>query len=176
MGLYQNNFAEAFSKLIDKFEVTAYQIHQFIHLDQAYLSRLKSGEKNNPSPETIMKISLAFCHFIHFLGDMATPAEISRWLLREPHMISALLNKLEEQGLIKKARDSSRKNIIRLSLTERGYDAYHKTLPRKSMHKIISCLSEEKQRQLWSYLERLRAKALENVEADIKPPFPPQNG
>jgi hypothetical protein len=63
MGLYQNNFTEAFLKLITKSGVTPYQIHQFTHLDQAYLSRLKSGEKNNPSPETIVKIGLAICHF-----------------------------------------------------------------------------------------------------------------
>ncbi len=63
MGLYQNNFAEVFSKLIAKSVVTGYQIHQFTHLDQAYLGRLKSGEKNNPSPETIVKIGLAICHF-----------------------------------------------------------------------------------------------------------------
>jgi len=63
MGLYENNFTEAFLKLITKSGVTRYQIHQFTHLDQAYLSRLKSGEKNNPSPETIVKIGLAICHF-----------------------------------------------------------------------------------------------------------------
>ena len=65
MGLYQNNFAEAFSKLLAKSGGTCscYQIHQFTDLDQAYLSRLKSGEKNSPSPETIVKIGLAICHF-----------------------------------------------------------------------------------------------------------------
>jgi len=118
----------------------------------------------------------AVLHFVHFLGDMATPAEISRWLLREPHTISALLNKMEEQGLIKKAKDSGRKNVIRVSLTEQGLKVYHKILGRNSMHKIMSCLSEEEQRQLWSYLERLRARALKNIGANIKPPFPPQYG
>jgi len=63
MGLYQNNFAEAFSKLTAKSGVTCYQIHTFAHLDQAYLSRLKNGEKNSPSPETVVKIGLAICHF-----------------------------------------------------------------------------------------------------------------
>ncbi len=63
VGLYQNNFVEAFSKLVARSGVTCYQIHQFTHLDQAYLSRLKSGEKNSPSPETIVKIGLAICHF-----------------------------------------------------------------------------------------------------------------
>ena len=63
MGLYHNNFTEAFSKLITKSGVTPYKIGQFTQLDQAYLSRLKSGERNNPSPETIVKIGLAICHF-----------------------------------------------------------------------------------------------------------------
>ena len=63
MGLYDNNFAEVFSKLITKSGVSCYRIYQFTHLDQAYLGRLKTGERKNPSPETIVKIGLAFCHF-----------------------------------------------------------------------------------------------------------------
>ena len=55
-----NSFSPAFTKLLEKTGVTAYQISQFTHLDQAYLSRLKNGEKQNPSPETIVKIALAF--------------------------------------------------------------------------------------------------------------------
>jgi hypothetical protein len=62
MALYTNSFSEVFSKLLGEAGVTCYQIHKFSHLDQAYLSRLKSGEKPNPSPETIMKISLGLVH------------------------------------------------------------------------------------------------------------------
>ena len=63
MAIYEKNFSEAFCRLLNKSGVTCYQIHQYTHLDQAYLSRLKNGVKNNPSPETIMKISLGICHF-----------------------------------------------------------------------------------------------------------------
>lgn len=62
-GLYKNNFSEAFNKLIQKTGVSCYKISQYTHLDQAYLSRLKTGEKGNPSPEVIMKISLAIANF-----------------------------------------------------------------------------------------------------------------
>jgi len=62
MSLYPNDFAQAFSNLLVKSGVSCYQINQFTDLDQAYLSRLKSGEQNNPSPETILKIGLALCH------------------------------------------------------------------------------------------------------------------
>ena len=57
-GLYSNDFAEVFSRILKKTGASCYRIAAFSHLDEAYLSRLKSGEKTNPSPETVMKICL----------------------------------------------------------------------------------------------------------------------
>lgn len=62
-GLYKGHFAEAFSKLLDKTGVSCYHINQYTHLDQAYLSRLRSGKKDHPNPEVIIKIALAICHY-----------------------------------------------------------------------------------------------------------------
>jgi transcriptional regulator with XRE-family HTH domain len=62
-GVYSNSFSEVFSQLIDKAGISCYKISLFAHLDQAYLSRLKNGERENPSPETIIKISLALTHY-----------------------------------------------------------------------------------------------------------------
>jgi len=62
-GIYASNFSVVFSRLLEKTNISCCQIHQFTHLDQGYLSRLKKGEKNNPGPETILKISLAFTHW-----------------------------------------------------------------------------------------------------------------
>lgn len=61
-GLYSNCFSEEFSELLDKTGVTCYQLHNYTHLDQGYLSRLKHGKKHNPSPETIVKICLGLVH------------------------------------------------------------------------------------------------------------------
>ena len=58
-GLYSDSFSLTFSKLLKKTGVSYYSIAQYADIDQAYLSRLKNGEKTNPSPETIMRISLA---------------------------------------------------------------------------------------------------------------------
>ena len=62
-GLYSNNFSKVFSKLLEKYDVTCYKISKYVHLDEAYLSRLRNGEKGNPSPETVVKICLALAHF-----------------------------------------------------------------------------------------------------------------
>ena len=63
MTLYANDFSKAFYTLLEETGVSCYQISQYTHLDQAYLSRLKNGEKHNPSLETVIKISLAFAHY-----------------------------------------------------------------------------------------------------------------
>ncbi len=63
MALYANDFAKAFSDLIDKSGVSCYRIGQFANLDEAYLSRLKSGARANPSPEVLVKICLALARF-----------------------------------------------------------------------------------------------------------------
>jgi len=63
MALYGNDFSKVFSQLIEKAGISCYQIAHFAHLDQAYLSRLRNSERQNPSPETIIKISLALTHY-----------------------------------------------------------------------------------------------------------------
>ncbi len=73
-GVYSNSFAQAFSQLLGTAGVTCYQISKYSSLDQAYLSRLKSGEKQNPRPETIIKISLALTHY----SDKITTHDIQK--------------------------------------------------------------------------------------------------
>ena len=64
MGLYESNdFPAVFSRLLEKTGTSCYRISEFTHLDEAYLSRLRSGEKKNPGPETVVKIALALAHF-----------------------------------------------------------------------------------------------------------------
>jgi hypothetical protein len=61
-GLYRDQFSEVFSRLLEKGEISCYGISKFSGIDQAYLSRLKKGDKDHPSPEVVMRISLALVH------------------------------------------------------------------------------------------------------------------
>jgi DNA-binding MarR family transcriptional regulator len=110
---------------------------------------------------------------IQAIGERATPAEITRWLLREPHTVTELLHRMEKGGLVTKTKDLERKNLVRVSITEKGRQAYQQSTKRKSIQKVISSLSQEERQQLRSYLERLRNKALGELrEERPKPPFP----
>ena len=109
---------------------------------------------------------------IQAIGNKATPAEISRWVFREPHSVSGLLSRMEKDGLVRKVKDLGRKNLVRVALTEKGQQVYHQSTKIKSIRKVISSLSEEERRQLGSCLETLRNEAFKELGVERKPPFP----
>ena len=98
------------------------------------------------------------------LGQEATPAEISRQIFREPHSVSGLLKRMDKDGLIRRVKDLSKKNMIRVELTEKGHEAYRQISKRETVHRIISALSEEERQQLKVCLTKIREKALEEFE------------
>ncbi len=102
----------------------------------------------------------------------ATPAELSRWLLRESHTMSSLVSRMEKAGLVKKVKDLDRKNWIRVAITEKGKEAYQQSAERKVLHNIMSSLSKEEQQQLESLLRKLLSEALKELSLDRKVPFP----
>ncbi|MBT7081880.1 MAG: hypothetical protein HN929_10500 [Chloroflexi bacterium] len=58
-GIYTAEFQTVFSDLTNRFKVTCYQIHTVSGIDQGYLSRLRNGDRDNPSVEIVMRIALA---------------------------------------------------------------------------------------------------------------------
>jgi len=102
----------------------------------------------------------------------ATPGKVSRWLLRESHTVSRILTRMENEGLVSKTKGSGKKNEINVTLTEKGEQLYKQSLKRESIKEIMSCLSEEERQQLDSSLEKLRNKALQNLETASQVPFP----
>ncbi len=108
---------------------------------------------------------------VHVIGERATPAEISRFLLREPHSVSDLLHRMEAEGLVKKLKDLDRKNLIRVVLTDKGRKVCKQTAKRDSIHEVISSLSEEEQKLLRALLEKLCEKTLKELGITRKPTF-----
>lgn len=107
------------------------------------------------------------------IGKEATPAQIARLIFRRPHSVSGILMRMEKAGLVKKTKDLHRKNLIRVSITAKGEQAYKQALKRKSVQRIMSALSEGEQQRLKSLLEKLRNKGIKELGMDPKKvPFP----
>jgi DNA-binding MarR family transcriptional regulator len=111
-------------------------------------------------------------HVIETKGEDVTPSELAQWLFRRPNTISSILDRMERDGLVNKGKDRERRNMIRVSLTEKGKEAYQKSTQRESLHQVMSCLSTEEQATLFGYLERLRDSSLKYMGIDEKPPLP----
>jgi DNA-binding MarR family transcriptional regulator len=105
-------------------------------------------------------------------GGPVTPAEISRFLFREPHTISGLLTRMEKQGLVKRVRDLQRKNMVRIAITDKGEKAYRKLGDVSAITSIMSCLSSKEQDILKDTLLKLRRKALEELRMRQPLPYP----
>jgi DNA-binding MarR family transcriptional regulator len=104
-------------------------------------------------------------HALKTANDPVTPAKLSRWLYREPHSISGLINRMEEQGLVRKSKDLGKKNLVRVTLTKEGEQAYEQTLGAKVYPKILSRLSKKEIDNLKVYLDKLHAAAFEAIKA-----------
>jgi DNA-binding MarR family transcriptional regulator len=107
------------------------------------------------------------------IGEPATPTEMSRWLLREKHTVSELISRMEKQGLVRKTKGLKRKNLVGVTLTDKGEEALRQGMMKeKTIRKIMSCLSNEEQDSLRGHLEKLRSKALEEPRIRYRLPLP----
>lgn len=123
-------------------------------------------------PHAISLQEAAILFLAWFLGNRATPSELSRWVLRKHHTILGILSRMEKKGLIKKVKGLSGKNRVEVTLTEKGEQAFNRSLDIDCIHRIMSSLSGEERRQLALYLETLRDMALGELGETLKPPYP----
>src|SRR4030042_6918301 len=119
---------------------------------------------------TAMQAAVLF--ITNAVGEETIPAEISRWLLRKPATISGILDRMEKTGLVERVKDLPRKNLVRIRLTEKGKQAYKQSLKRESLHKVMSCLSDEERQNLASILVKLRNRATKVLTHKEEIPFP----
>jgi transcriptional regulator with XRE-family HTH domain len=63
VGLCRERLSEVLDNLLEESGVSCYKISNYTGIDEAYLSRLRNGEKHNPSLEVLIKIALALAYF-----------------------------------------------------------------------------------------------------------------
>jgi DNA-binding MarR family transcriptional regulator len=114
---------------------------------------------------------------IDAIGSNATPLEISRWILREPHSTSELISRMEKKGLLNKTRDLKNKSQVRTTITDKGYEALQMVSKGQSVHHILSSsLSNEEREQFDTLVKKIWASSLEELGRQKMyemPSFPP---
>jgi len=113
-------------------------------------------------------IEAAVLHALKTADEPVTPAKLSRWLYREAHTMSGLLNRMENKGLVKKSKDLEKKNLVRVTLTEKGEQAFQQQWDARIVPRITSSLSKKELDNLKECLNKLEGKAL-GVIRDLQP-------
>jgi DNA-binding MarR family transcriptional regulator len=113
-------------------------------------------------------IEAAVLHALETADAPVTPAKLSRWLYREPHTMSGLLNRMEEKGLVKKSKDLEKKNLVRVTITKKGEQAFQQQWEARIVPKIMSFFSKKELDNLKESLNKLEDKAL-GIIRDLQP-------
>jgi len=139
-----------------------YNLYMLIYLTQAALFRARYYEIKEFG---ITSMELALLVIVEGLGESATPAEISRWMMRRRPTVSGLLDRMERNGLVIREGYDHNKKLKKVVMTEKGREALDLAKIKNIWHTIMGSLSDEEYGQLWSLLEKLKDKALSQTEA-----------
>jgi DNA-binding MarR family transcriptional regulator len=126
--------------------------------DLAFAARNIELRKQRVTP-----MQAAVLNIIHNIGRKATPAEISRHLIRLPHSVSSLIDRMEADGLVRRVKDLERKNLVRVKMTRKGKSVYSRLSERKATHDMMSDLSEEELQQMIEWLLKIQARIHQQV-------------
>ncbi len=87
-----------------------------------------------------------------------TFAQLSRLLLVTSGNLTGIVDRLEEQDLVRREPDKTDRRIVRVRLTEKGLDLTSRILPRHAdeIHRALSFMPREALAQLSDLLDQLR--------------------
>lgn len=119
----------------------------FVSLSRELIS-LRAKLNNLPSGESMIKMSEGENRVLSFLlsnGTSAHPSQLSRSMSVSTARIAALLNRLEEKGMICRSCDPTDDRKIIVTLTEKGYSKISSIIEDTvfDISKILEALGED---------------------------------
>lgn len=124
------------------------------------------------APAGISAIEAAALFALANARQATTPAEISRWTLRESHSTSKLLQRMEAKGLVTRSSDLERRNLVRVAMTDEGRKAYEHSLKRETVPDAMTCLVPSEREQLDVLLRKLLQASLTELGIKRDIPYP----
>ena len=100
-----------------------------------------------------------------------TPSKLARMLCREAHTMSALIDRMEKQGLVKKKHDLARKNLVRVVVTAKGDEAFQRQRSVNTVTNITNSLTKEEREALGTCVDKLRLRATDLIREMTPTPY-----
>jgi len=93
------------------------------------------------------------------------PSEIAEWTQTERHNITALINRMRQDGLVTAKRNSSNKRLVDITLTDKGREILSRATPvaKEIVDQVMLSIAEGDAVLLEKYLRTLRQNAYDGL-------------
>ena len=95
-----------------------------------------------------------------------TPSKLAEWTQTERHNITALVDRMRRDGLVKTERNKRDKRFVNISLTDKGLEVLNRTMPvaREIVNQVMLSISDGDALLLEKMLRVLRQNAQYSLE------------
>jgi len=149
--------------------INKYALWILIQRTVRILSKVRQQELNKF--RTTLRITAVLGTILR-LGDKATLENISHQVVLERHSMSSQLIRMEKGGLIKRVKDTKKKNMMSIQITEKGYATYINAVKTVIINKILEVLTEEERHSIWTIIAKLRRQAMMELGKDDSNQYP----
>jgi MarR family transcriptional regulator, organic hydroperoxide resistance regulator len=94
-------------------------------------------------------------------AEPLTPMRLARMMHKQPHTVSALVHRMETQGLVSTKKDMKRKNWLRVSMTRKGEEALRAWAAATMVPDALNVLSKKEVETLHSITRKLHNRGIE---------------
>lgn len=98
-------------------------------------------------------------------GGEMTPSEIAESVFREKNSITAVLNNMQRQGVIRREPSAADRRSVRVVITDKGWNEANRLNPvaQEMCRKALSCLEKERVEDLVETMRTIRESLLPGV-------------
>jgi len=98
-------------------------------------------------------------------GGEMTPSEISEAVFREKNTITAVINSLEKEGVVRREPSSSDRRSVKVVITDKGWQEANRLSPiaQELSREALVCLDKDKVEDLVETMRNFRAKLMPKI-------------
>ncbi|MBT3362507.1 MAG: MarR family transcriptional regulator [Chloroflexi bacterium] len=133
-----------------------------------FLRKLREKELKKIGLSMAQSTVLAIIHSTKNTQADSTPAEISKQLLKAPSTTTELIDRMVEQGMVRKVQDLERRNMVRVEMTELGEELHSQSRQVEYFSKIFSKVTPRRRQSLITYLDTLGDAAIKTMYKNAK--------
>lgn len=141
-------------------------LRTFILFVQTARAVLKYADAHLYRKARLSTIKLIVLQVLASNNGVMKPSEIAEWTQTERHNITALINRMRQEGLVTTERNTNDKRHVNITLTNNGREVLMQTMPvaREVVDQVMLSISEGDDALLEKPLRVLRQNAHDGLE------------